>query len=346
MGPWISGAMVVIDAVKWIYNKIVAVGTELYNLVVVTADLIHFDTLMQLNQVAAIVSRDYREMRNKVYGEISAFSESVGFGAMGIATVLEATRQVTLDISAMSGHRYDIGQVGWIGDLNKTLTAVQARSKEFETNPGVLFDIIDSAVRKRHVNRKAWIMGDISSKVSDLMTKMVLRSANITRLFDDLETLQRALPNQIAGILNPLLENVGKPFEDFRNDRFIPFTKQTDRLLLLLALTAHEEKAKLQAAAERIANPGKLLQAVDELPDRERIDQEAQIAEVASRDFFRDAAGPGFGYRSFSAGLLSVRNAIAGEYERPGWMFEEVTGGKVHTGEVSSGVTSAFPGDF
>ncbi|GAI32621.1 unnamed protein product, partial [marine sediment metagenome] len=90
-------------------------------------DAIHFTTLLQVHQIAYILSGDYREMMSHVYNEIAEVSGALGLGSGYLILLHRNARNVILDVSGMMGRSYDVAEITWLQQYSDYLKKFNER---------------------------------------------------------------------------------------------------------------------------------------------------------------------------------------------------------------------------
>jgi len=346
MGWLWAAAAAAVDVIVWAVKAIDAFFTAVDTYVTPFLDRIHFDTLMRINRLAEIVSSDYREMMNKVYAEISDFSNAVGFGPYGLAMFIENARQVVLDTSAMAGNRYDIGQVYWVADLQRLLTKIHVTSSAIARNPLLLFQHFDELIREKRVNEAASIARKTGQRLEGVITQANAIVGGLQTTTDSLRKLTQDLPSSIQNAIRPLLDNVLDPFDDWKRDSFDPAIVETNRVLGVLGTRSANLETFAVHIADRLKKPGDILKDIDELPFWEKIRQEELISEVSSRSFGREVSGVSSYVGSGASKLLAVERLLRAKPAPVTWLVLEPPEVLGPSAATKSPHKTWFPGDY
>lgn len=346
MAVFCSIGAAVVTVIVWVVAKIDQMLTVADVYMGAFLDRIHFDTIMRINKLAEIVSRDYRDMMSKVYREISDFSNAIGFGPYGLAVFIENARQVVLDTSAMAGHRYDIGQVYWVADLQKLLRRISITSSLIAKDPTLLFSHFDEIIRKKRINEQAeigrWLRLDIDN-IINRADIVVLALGTVTQ---DLRTLTQDLPSSIRDAIGPMIEGVLDPFDDWKRDIYDPYRDDVKRFQDALGVRAHNLEQFTVHIADRLKKPGDLVQGVDLLPVDEKKRQEDLISDVASRTFGREAEGVSSYVGARASELSAVERLLRATPTPAAWLTLEPPEVLGLSAARMSPHKTWFPGDY
>lgn len=326
MGHFIAAAFAI---GSFIYN----VGEIIYDIfkkvntaVTTLLDVIHFDTIMRLNDIAVIVSSDYRDLMNKVYTEISEFSSSVGFGAQGIALLLENTRKIVLDVSAMSGHRYDLANVVWLGELNRILTTVSTQSRAIARNPVMLFEIMRDQVEKRRYQQVEDKFSKTFFDLANIITRADYIVQGVTLVRTDLTKLVDDLPQSIRDEVKPMLDGILDPFDNWIQSSYEPYRNYFEIAIVSLGQSREDQITINEDVIKRLLHPGDLIAGIDGLSEDERIDQENKIGDVAGRSFNREMQPISNYIGEQNSEMRRITAALKVELPPPVWFKGELQG--------------------
>jgi len=326
MGDFLAAAYVI---GSFIYN----VGKAIYDIfgkvattIETVLDVIHFDTIMRLNDIAVIVSSDYRDLMNKIYTEISEFSSSIGFGAYGVALLLENTRKLVLDVSAMSGHKYDLANVVWLGELNRILTTVSTQGRAIARNPAMLFDIMREKVEKKRYQQKEETYSKTLVDLQNIIKRADYIVQGVSTVAGDLRQLKNDLPQSMQRKIDSALEGVLKPFDDWKRDYYEPYKKEYETIIGALGKNVRDQTLINEDVIARLLHPGDLIAGIDDLSEDERIDQENKIGDVAGRSFNREMQPVSNYIGEQNSEMRLITAALKVELPPPAWFKGELQG--------------------
>lgn len=346
MGDWIAAAYAIgkqiydigktiYDALKWGEEKVTAF-----------LDLIHFDTLMRLNDLAQIVSPKYRGIMRDVYREISAFSSSIGFGAHGIATALENVRAITLDVSAMRGEPYDIGKVKWLSDLHDIMIRMARQSSILAREPSLLFELLLENVEARRYEQGRTHSRQITQNIASLLNRADIFVNAIADVGRDLRTFRNDLPSEVRKLIDPMLAHVLDPVEHWKTDTFNPLKKDYEAVKNALTKRADNQEFIARDFANRLSKPGQLLGGIWNLPDDER-EIEEKITDIVVASELNRAVENEYTYQGVTQSALeSVVRARGYKKPPPAWYKREMEGTPLLITKLKQTRVSPFVGDY
>jgi len=346
MGWLWAAAAAAVDVIVWAVKAIDAFFTAVDKYVTPFLDRIHFDTLMRINRLAEIVSADYREMMNKVYAEISDFSNAIGFGPYGLAVFIENARQVVLDTSAMAGNRYDIGQVYWVADLQRLLTKIHVTSSAISRNPLILFQHFDELIREKRVNEAAETARWLRLDIDNIINRADIVVTALGTVTQDLRKLNQDLPSSIRSAIGPMLEGILGPFDDWKRDVYDPYRDDLKTSLRVLGQRSNMLEGFAVHITDRLKKPGDLVKDVDLLPLEEKERQEDLISDVASRTFGREVSRVSSFVGTARSELDAVSRLLRATPEPVTWLTLEPPEVLGLSGASKSPHKTWFPGDY
>lgn len=326
MGSWIVAAFKIGSAIWKIGTQIFDAFEYVNTIVTRFLDVIHFDTIMRISQIAEVISPKYRGIMNRVYGEISAFSESIGFGPQGLALALENTRAIVMDISAMKGESYDIASVYWLSDLHDVMKKMADYSRVLAMHPELLFDFLVTNVEKRRYEQGREYSQTLGVNVKNLLERTKGFVDDIDTLGRDLRTFRNDLPESVRKLVDPLFKHVLDPVENWKTDTFNPLKKDYEELKIAWGKKTEEQDLIARDFANRLKKPGQLLGAIWNLPDEER-ELEEKITDIVVASELNRTVEREYTYKGVTSSALgSVIKALSYKGSPPEWFKGEMPG--------------------
>lgn len=280
---------------------------------------IHFSTLLAIHNIAYILSAEYRIMMNKIFHQLRTLSANLGLGVDTIMLLLENTRSVAASASAIMGRNYDLFQISWLKQFHGIFKKMSGRLGQYRGNPGSLITDLDDWITKPVLDVAAHTQLFLFKTISQLTKGIEETVGLVSDLFGDVEKLVKDLPDFIRVEIKPGFDKLNKQFEDFLYESYDPAVKTLTGVTN--ALDSHRKKAEkdIDNISERLKYPGNLFITIDDLTDEERLEQEALIAEVASRtydkstdEFFEES-------KSTHEKLSKIGDALDIELPSPPW---------------------------
>jgi len=247
------------------------------------ADFIHLKLLWQINQIAYLVSADYREMMNKVFGQIAQVSEAFGFGALTLNLLFENTRRGVLDISSAMGKSYDLGQIEWLNTYNELLKEFAQNAEYYQKRPADFLQWIADNTDRPGYDAKSATVRTIMSGIDSALSLVKSTAESATKIRNDLMKLIGDLPEVVRRQWEPEVKKAVKQFDDFMKLNYDPMMKQISAAFDNVGKMIDEDRAKAKALNARLSRPGKYLSEINKLPDDEKREDEQTVAAVAAR---------------------------------------------------------------
>jgi hypothetical protein len=240
-------------------------------------EAIHFHTLIQINDIAYLVSSDYREMMNKVYAELADFSNAVGLGAQFITLAIRNARNIVLDVSTMVGRNYDLAEVNWLNEMNGFFTTISDNARRIANDPYLLLSYIDEQLIKPSADLKGSVMQGLFNTVDTILDFTDKTVDDIATLKSDLQTFVNDLPASIKEDIKPLIDAAIEPFDSFMDKVYTPNFTKVSQVLDILSVRLDDRTDDINNLVDRLRKPGDLLQSVDLLPSSERTEQRTKM---------------------------------------------------------------------
>lgn len=341
-----AGISYVLPTLTNVYSGIVTFTKTLVGGIKLFLEAIHFKVLLKVHELAMIFSKDYRDMMQKVYGEISKVSDALGFGAHFVNLVLQDARNVVLDVSSLMGRSYDMAQVTWLTTMNDYLKNFANVAETYAKKPGLLLEDIAEMIDKPAIDAKADYMRTLLTFLDNTITATDDTAKKIVQLRKDVEILVKDLPKQIQAPIwakvNPFIEKI----DVFFKDEYYPRSEQLNKAILILRDEGQQRSSRLHDIVQQILNPGDLLSNIDQLPELERRRQEDKIGEISQRGTRREIEQVNKSIDDAYKGMEKIFEAITERRELPEYHVPEYEGPVTPAGIAPIPRKTWFVGDF
>ena len=245
-------------------------------------EAIHFKTLMGIHQVAYLISTDYRETVQKIWGQISEVSAALGMTADWMGLVLRDTKHLVLDVSSMLGQSYDLGEVAYMQSLSSYLGSFSKEAHRYQNNPSLLLWDLDQWVTKPAIDAKAATVQVWLATVEKTVAGVKLLAEDVTRVRNDIMKLVADLPEFLKKHIAPFLTPLIKQLDDFMRLTYDPAMKLISGSITTLQADQATAKKQIQGTVDRLSRPGRLLREIKSLPPAQRAEDEADVADLAA----------------------------------------------------------------
>ena len=287
-------------------------------------ETIHFKTLLAVNNIAYLVSEDYRAMMSNVYSKMGEVSYALGYSADFLNLVIRDARAVVLDVGAMTGKKYDVGEVTWLKSFQDYLKVFSDQAHKYEKNPAAVFADIDRVLVKPAIDTKAGAMQTVYGSIESTIGGLKATVESVDKFRKDLGKLVSDLPHQIRDQVKPMIDGVFKYWDDWIRVDYKPTLKVMDGVINALGFQQAADRSKHYDLLKRLSRPGDYLKEIDGLSQEDRKIQEREISEIA----FRTSAEESEKW----AKLTQIRirelklsgEALREPRERPSWEIFEV----------------------
>ena len=296
-------------------------------------EVIHFKTLIQIHQLAYILSEDYRTMMNEVYGKLSEFSSAIGLGSQFITLALRNARNVVLDVSSMLGRSYDLGEVTWLTEMNNFFGEVNTQSQIIADSPYVILNMIDEKLMRPSLNTKGSIVSGLYSTIDNTLDAVNGFVENVDLIRNDIEQIYNDLPESIQKQLQPFMSDVIVPITNFIADEYRPQYKEISRVVTTIETRVGVHKQEIDEVVGRLKKPGDLLESVNALSESEAKAQRDKMFEVVNKPIIDSETDVEILRNETSGTLDAVVKALEAETKPP----DIITLEKVDVGVRSEG---------
>lgn len=306
------------------WGTIWEVGKSLYQSVKGFLDAIHFQTMMKVHNIAYTLSADYRNFVNRIYKQISLYSEAIGLGPHTVTLLLRDARDIVLDTSNMLGRSYDLSEISWLGTFNDTMQKIADRTDVYRDNPERIFTDIDLWVTRPHADLRAGTMSNVLTFVGRSVEEIDKIVTGVDRVRDDIGSLIHHLPDDIRKYVEPMLEPIFEKYDEFIEVDYRPAMTKIDEIIEVLSEEKDQIRGDMGDLLDRLKKPGDYISEIDAFPDDERIPQEVIVGDIAGRVAREEIEA----FDEVDADLIielhKRRSILEKEYPPPEWFVGEV----------------------
>lgn len=308
-------------------------------------DVIHFKTLKTIHDIAYIVSADYREYVNKIYGKIAEFSQAISGDAFYAVQLLQNARAVVLSTSSMLGRPYDLGEVTWIHEFENILTKVQQQAEVYKENPYELINDLNDVVMKPSYDLQGEVWSGIFETI-DVTIKILDRNAdNIARVTKDFQKLVADLPESLRNQVSASVMDAIHHVDQFMVQEYQPTITKIQGALNVVQRDKVHTDSNLKGLVDRLKNPADYLREIDNQGKSEQLKSFELIADYSTRIYrqpveaWREFAEP------YTADFMKVKEIVEKPKIEPEWTVKEEPLPSKALAVPSTGRASPFPED-
>jgi hypothetical protein len=307
--------------------------------------VIHFDTLKSISDIAYVVSADYREYMNKVYGKIGEFSEAISGNAFYAIQLIENARAVVLDTSSMLGRPYDIGEITWIVEFESFLKAIEEKGEKYENNPYELINDINELVLKPSYDLQSEVWQGIFGTVDSVIEIVDTTVDDIVKIRDDIVKLNTDLPSKLSRRFDAAISKMNRVIDEFIDKKYHPAIERLKVTINTLTDTREEQLEKIDSLVDRMKRPAHYLLEGDKLSEKERLEDAEIYADLSSRIYRQPVQAWRKGAKEYTAEFLKIGETITKPRARAEWEVSEPLLPKKPEATPSRGSGSPFPED-
>lgn len=317
-----------------------------YEAVKTIIDIFHIKELLVIADILSVIWPEFRKRMNAIYGKISEFSATIGWGADGIMHLLQSTQQGISTLGGLLGK-----DDSWleIKGADRAIDAVRRLSDNAHAiarDPGGVLDIVFKAESRwsKFETNEWW-----TKTFSRIHATAALASSTIIKvsgIIDDMQDLENRLPEFVRKNI-PEAIWAGLDWADARIEgTLLPALARFDRTFneVNAVLEAHRQKAA--SLVDQLTRPGDVLLGVDKLTEAGRLAQEDKIDDATSRKYERDTDK----YELEDAGTIKeferVAIALKVPFPPPAFLAIEDLPAREIPGIVLEDKETWFVGDF
>lgn len=246
-------------------------------------EAIHFKILLEIHQIAYLISTDYRNFMTQIWGAVSKYSDAIGLGGTFMYLALRDTRNLVMDTSALLGNKYDMAEVTWISSLSEYFKSIGDKGQEYAAHPEALIWDLDQSLHRPAVD----MMGETARMIYKTLNAVVTSAQTLTMgakaVETDLKRLVADLPSAITRGFKPELDKLWKYTDDFIRLSYDPAMKMISGAMTSFGDKMTETRGELTGVVGRLKRPGKYIAEVDDLSAEERMEDQEVLAAVATR---------------------------------------------------------------
>lgn len=280
VGVWNAG--------KWIFTKIVATSKWLSTTFQAFLQAIHFKELLAIHGMAMILSKDYREMMNKVYKEISDFAYEVFGSAEMLHLLLQGSRQLIYSCSSAVGYPVDIAEMEYLMMLDETLQKVSAKAEIYADNPELIFDDIAEWVYKPIGEKYSTINQGFALALEGVIKGVDTIAQKTFQINEQTQQVVSYLPSPIRGKVQDILEPLDEKITNFQYNIYAPKMQELDHAIMQNSKREEQHREKIKGLSDRLINPADYLTELDDLDIEDRDREKRKIDISINEPFDRD----------------------------------------------------------
>lgn len=340
----IAGATLVVEAgtgavafgpVASVVSQVMAIDVAAYTLVAgaVSAigagvkaftSAIHLKTLLKINDIAYILSNDYRQMMNSVYSRISEMSEAIYGNGYVVMLALENARSIVLDVQSTLGKRFDIAESSWLKEMNRFLRRWQNKIQrisepvnQYRNNPALLLNDLSNWIIDPQITTKANSQLALFQSIENTVEVLETTVNDVNVLREDVTQFVSDLPGEIREDIMPYVEEVNTKIDQFIDESYEPVINQINDVINTVRGQQDRHRQNISNIVDRLTRPGDILSGVDNLSIEQRYEQEDKISEVVQRPAIRQTEDLEGQSTPAIERIAALREALAQSREAP-----------------------------
>jgi len=309
-------------------------------------DWLHWDEINQLSDLGELVSPEYREVVQKVYGEISKVSAQLGLGSGYMLLALANVRNVVLSSSSLMGHSYDLAETEWMFMLGGYLEEFNEKAETYKKNPAKLLVDIQQYFEPDIIKQKVGFQKGLVNSVGAVVKGVQGLGIQLKQVKQDIEKTILELPEKISKPIYDAIKDEFEVFDTFMKHEFEPALRKTAQVTDVLTKLTGNHDVQINSISGLLSNPGEILANINALPEIERLRQEDMITEISTRAYSTEAAGRNNTIDEANKELVLLSDALEKDRKPPSFLKLEYEG-KPRPASIADGAFASWQvGDY
>lgn len=248
---------------------------------------IHFKELLQFHKIALILSKDYRDMMNKVYKQISDFSNQVFGNAEMMHLLLQSSRQLIYSLSATVGAPVDIAEIEYVQYLDLALQKIGDNAERYRDNPESVLDDMAEWVYSPITEKYSEVNRGFIQTISGLVEGVDAVAKEVFTINEQTQAVVSYLPQPLRGTLQDALSPIDKRITDFRYDIYEPRMSELEHVINQADKTAWQNRDNISALTDRLINPVDYIKELNLKPPKVRFPEKVDLRETINEDIIQ-----------------------------------------------------------
>lgn len=307
LGPELAAAMTALSA------ELTTIATAL-----------HLKTVLNIHNIAMLISEDYRKFWSDFYAELANVSKALGYDAYYLALVFRNSRTLIIDSATAMGYSYDEANMVWLDKFDKYLITFSKNAENYAENPEALFHDLSLYLEKEAVNDKTTFVAKLLTSISEVASVVDVTVRDLILIRDDLDKLIRDLPDNIESQIRPHVDGFFKHFDSFIDNDYYPAQVDLQKKLGLFGIELDKNAENVFKVVKRLAKPADYLLEIDAMDERDRLDQESKIADIVTRPLAAEAAAIQVAAKPSAMELKAIGDAARDRTDLPEWIVPEI----------------------
>jgi len=253
-------------------------------------EMIHFDTLVALHNIAWVLSEDYRKVLSKVFKKMSEISEELFGWSLGLRVILENTRSIVLSSSAALGYSYDVNQLIWLNSLTDFTILFNEHAETYMEDPEQLFFDLEDWIEEHAIDISGGSHALIFQAVSKLTDGVGDNALQIRQVQSRSRENQFHVNRLTAGNFGQRIDWNWTAFEGFKGDEYAPRQGQQEKNINTNRQETAANRKTLSDLNFKLTRPTGQLEGIDKLSEPEKTDEEINLEDLSTRPFQDDSA--------------------------------------------------------
>jgi len=253
-------------------------------------EMIHFDTLVALHNIAWVLSEDYRKVLSKVFKKMSEISEELFGWSLGLRVILENTRSIVLSSSAALGYSYDVNQLIWLNSLTDFTILFNEHAETYMEDPEQLFFDLEDWIEEHAIDISGGAHALIYQSVVKLTDGVHGNALELKNVQSRSRENQFQLNRLTAGNFGQRIDWNWKAFEGFKGDEYAPRQGQQEKNINANRQETAANRKTLSDLNFKLTRPTGQLEGIDKLSEPEKTDEEINLEDLSTRPFQDDSA--------------------------------------------------------
>ncbi len=329
-----------------ILSAIFGIFKFLYDNLTIIVTVLKIRELLKIAKFLSIIWPAFRTKMNAIFKKVSEFSEKVGWGADGLAHLINAASAGVNVLAGITGKGREWSNIFMAERAITALNTISEHAALIAKDPGYLLDIayrnashqIQRETTTKWNETMAWL-NDTASKAEEVAKKIGETSSELLEF-------KNKMPQFVRDHIPMKLFTGLAWVDDQVNNNILPVLTELSKELDDTVSDIEQQRIAAERLALRLAKPGNVLLGVDNLSDQEKKQQEIYIDDVTSRIYEEEADQAIFDNEPVFRFLRKIQDLAALDLPEPQFNILETGGRPGIIWDKAELVKGWFVGDF
>lgn len=246
---------------------------------------IHFTELLQIHQIAWILSEDYRAIMTKVFDAISEVSEEMFGDSLSLHLIFQNARTLIFNTSSLFGYSFDLAEVTWLNTFDEFLVTFNNRAETYMKNPEQLFFDIDNYIVKPAQDNASKFQQSMILSLQGVLETTNTVVGSVVKVRTDLDNVVSSMPSKIQDQVRPMVDPWFERVDHFVYDIYEPKMAELGIQIEESQTQQRENRNRLDFIDWSLEFPSRQFKKIDTMDPETRTQEEIDLEEISTRPF-------------------------------------------------------------